>query len=503
MDARLSRRIVLRMSAIAFAVAWTLCPMLTADDAVPAEAPLRWWKGNIHTHTFWSDGNDFPEMVAEWYRTHDYNFLALSDHNILSEGQRWMDFREVVDRGGDTVLPKYLGRFGDHWVETRGTPGQEAYAIRLKPLNEFRALVEERGKFIMIAGEEISDSVKGKPVHMNATNLRELLQPLGGDTVAAAIRANLRAAEDQAEREGREILVHLNHPNFYYAVTAKDLSEVLEERFYEVYNGHPGVNHLGDDTHPGVERIWDLANTLRLYQWHAAPLMGVATDDSHAYHGSEGSTPGRGWVMVHARHLTPESLIHAMKQSDFYASSGVSLELVRFDANARKFSVHVQTNPETRYVIEFVGTRVRATGADDETPAPVDPQQIGVVFARHEGPQATYSLQGDELYVRRRDSQFSAPQSLLRESASAGLDATGRLGTRCPLKQTVYQARGCANVYLTAGSGCSPLLVDLLPWRILMLSQLSPCIARVVALALLLDLMQPRTPRPCDHQRYH
>ncbi|MFT7641077.1 MAG: hypothetical protein ACI9G1_002821, partial [Pirellulaceae bacterium] len=56
---------------------------LVADDAIPNDAAPRYWKGNIHTHTFWSDGNDFPEMIAEWYRTHDYNFLALSDHNIL------------------------------------------------------------------------------------------------------------------------------------------------------------------------------------------------------------------------------------------------------------------------------------------------------------------------------------------------------------------------------------------------------------------------------------
>ena len=47
-----------------------------ADEAVPTDPPLRYYKGNIHTHSLWSDGNDFPEMIAEWYRTHGYNFLA-------------------------------------------------------------------------------------------------------------------------------------------------------------------------------------------------------------------------------------------------------------------------------------------------------------------------------------------------------------------------------------------------------------------------------------------
>ena len=31
-----------------------------ADDVIPADPPLRWWKGNLHTHSFWSDGTDFP-----------------------------------------------------------------------------------------------------------------------------------------------------------------------------------------------------------------------------------------------------------------------------------------------------------------------------------------------------------------------------------------------------------------------------------------------------------
>ncbi|MFG0260539.1 MAG: PHP domain-containing protein, partial [Phycisphaerales bacterium JB041] len=61
-----------------------------AQHEIPADPEPRWFKGNLHTHTFWSDGNDFPEMVVEWYRDNDYNFLALSDHNTLSQGQRWM-----------------------------------------------------------------------------------------------------------------------------------------------------------------------------------------------------------------------------------------------------------------------------------------------------------------------------------------------------------------------------------------------------------------------------
>ena len=41
-----------------------------------------------------------------------------------------------------------------------------------------------------------------------------------------ALDANVRAVEDQAAKKGREIFVHLNHPNFGLAITAEDLAEV-------------------------------------------------------------------------------------------------------------------------------------------------------------------------------------------------------------------------------------------------------------------------------------
>ena len=116
----------------------------------------------------------------------------------------------------------------------------------------------------------------------------------------------------------------MNHPNFGYAVTAEDLAAVTDEQFYEVYNGHPGVNHLGDKDHPSVEAIWDQVNVIRLSAG-APPLMGIATDDSHEYHGLPGSRPGRGWVMVNGERwqcrsdhaLTPGQRVRIQRHQGF------------------------------------------------------------------------------------------------------------------------------------------------------------------------------------------
>jgi hypothetical protein len=367
---------------------------LVAGNSSPAEEPpLQWWKGNLHTHSLWSDGDQFPEMIADWYRSKGYNFLALSDHNVLSRGTRWMPFSKIVARSDGEILDRYRARFGSSWVETRGTPGESDYAVRLKPLDEFGPLLEKAGQFIMLEGEEISDSAEGKPIHINATNVAEVIQPLGGETVRQVMENNLRAILEHEKAHGREVLPHVNHPNFGYAITAEDLAAVVSERFFEVYNGHPAVNQLGDDNHPSIERMWDMANAIRRTSLDIPPMMGIATDDSHEYHGQPGARPGRGWVMVRSRYLSPEHLIRAMKRGDFYASSGVSLENVSFDSMSKILALKIAAEPGTTYQTQFIATLSDEDGLADE-------HRIGVVVATLDGTAPQYELQGNELYVR-------------------------------------------------------------------------------------------------------
>jgi hypothetical protein len=391
------------------ACALVISSCFATPQVIAADPPLRWWKGNLHTHSLWSDGDDFPEMIAQWYRDHDYHFLAISDHNILSQGERWMKHADIVKRGGKDALAKYEQQFGKPWVETRGERDAADFSVRLKPFHEFRSQVEERGRFLMMPSEEISDKAEGLPIHLNATNIQELVQPLGGKTVRETIDANVRAVEDQAKRTGSEILVHLNHPNFHFAVTAEELAHVVSERFFEVYNGHPGVNHEGDHHHPGVEQLWDVANTIRLAQLKSPPLLGLATDDTHDYHGGPGANPGRGWIQVESRYLSPEHLIRAIKAGRFYASSGVALDTVAYDESTREYQLTIAAESGVEYTTQFIGTMIDADFTSQPPPdkdgKPVRATrkysgEIGKVLATVKGTTPSFKLTGKELYVR-------------------------------------------------------------------------------------------------------
>lgn len=364
----------------------------------------RWWKGNLHTHSLWSDGDDFPEMIASWYRDHGYHFLALSDHNILSVGQKWVDVSRLRSAA---VLSRYQARFGRDWVETRVREGKRQ--VRLKPLEEFRPLLEESGRFLMIPSEEITSNYDRIPVHLNATNIRELIPAQTGSSVQEVMQKSVDAVLEQRRRTGQPMFPHLNHPNFGWAITAEELAAVRGERFFEVYNGHPTVHNSGDELHADTDRIWDIILTMRLARLGLDLLYGVAVDDSHNYHQQAPrlSNSGRGWVMVRAPHLTPEQIVHAMERGEFYASNGVTLRDVRRERN--RLTVEVEPEAGVEYRIMFLGTRVGVepngtpvTGPDGK-PLRVTrryPPGIGAVLQESRGVQATYTLRGDELYVR-------------------------------------------------------------------------------------------------------
>ena len=364
----------------------------------PTEPRLakHWFKGNLHTHSLWSDGDEFPERIAAWYRDRGYHFLAISDHNTLQQGEKWVRSADLKKKGALPATEKYLKDFAD-LARTRGDVAGGSFEVRLTPFDEFKPKLDRPGRFLLVQSEEVSAKFGAKPVHLCATNLSgEVVQPQAGGSVVEVIRNNVRAIEEQGRKSGKPVLPHLNHPNFRWGVTAEEMAAVVEERFFEVYNGHPQVGHEGDKDHPGVERMWDVANTIRMTTLNAPPMYGVGTDDSHHYHvaGMNRSTVGRGWVQVRATELTPAALIAAMKAGDFYASSGVALADVRYDAAAGTLTVKVQPDGGATYITRFVGTPAPPAGG--QVPA----GEIGTVFATVEGAEATYKLTGRELYVR-------------------------------------------------------------------------------------------------------
>jgi hypothetical protein len=371
-----------------------------------SQSETHWWKGNLHTHSLWSDGNDYPEMIVEWYKQQSYDFLALSDHNVTQTGQRWTGVN--TNRGGSVALERYIKHFGTNWVEQKSEGGKTA--VRLKTFAEFRGRFEETNRFLLMLGEEISAHYKVLPIHMCVSNLREEISPKGGDSPAEVIQNNVNAVLEQRKKTGQPMIPHINHPNFGWALTAEDIMGVKGERFLEVFNGHPSVHNYGDKNRASAERIWDIVLTRRLAELGLEPIWGTAVDDSHHYldaaAGKNG--PGKGWIVVRSAKLTPESLIAAMEAGDFYASSGVRLKDVRREKD--KLCIEIEPEEGATYRTQFIGT---LKGYDPKSepvsynregnPFPTTRRysdDIGKVLADVKGTSPVYTLKGNEIYVR-------------------------------------------------------------------------------------------------------
>ena len=141
------------------------------------------------------------------------------------------------------------------------------------------------------------------------------------------------------------------------------------ERHFEVYNGHPGVGHLGDDHRPSVERLWDIANTIRLVDLAAPPLFGIATDDSHSYHGKPQGVAARPRLGDGPQHAPDAGIYRAgdqgrrlLRQQRRHAGRR------KLRRGARKCSRSTSSRMATRRITtQFVGTLRGTPSAGEAT----------------------------------------------------------------------------------------------------------------------------------------
>ncbi len=315
------RQTVAVRAVLAAAVLWALLAL--SPGRAGQTPPMRWYKGNLHTHTLNSDGDSTPSEVAAWYRANRYHFLVLSDHNYLTD-----------------------------------TAG----------LNAVHGAKE---KFLLIQGEEVTDRFEDKPVHLNAYNPLGLVEPAHGATLVETVQRNVDAI-----RRARG-LPALNHPNFGWAVSSRDLLQIRDLNLFEVYNGHPKVNNFGGGGFESLEEMWDAVLTA------GRQLYGIAVDDAHHFKswGREYSNPGRGWVMVRAAALTPEDILQALATGNFYASTGVELNAI--ETTEEEVRLEIKADPALRYTTYFIGAG-------------------GEVLARSYDSTAVYRFGGGESYVRAR-----------------------------------------------------------------------------------------------------
>jgi hypothetical protein len=447
------------------AAAFAAMPECMADASlrIGGTGKKRWYKGNLHTHTFWSDGKAFPEEAVMWYKSRGYNFLGLSDHNMFQdEPDSWIAMARDGDEKGfkpecakkptrryiftakKRYFDDYLKAFPDAKVRTAADGRLEA---RLSTFAELSARFNAPGEFLLLPDVEATRSVKyadGRihQLHMNYVNLPRLLPsylapgfkrvesdiPLG-----VFLGSHAKETADLSAAMGRPHLFILNHPIWrWYDVGPEVVVENPSVRFFEVCNnGSPfasgeGLPADGLDT----DRLWDVANAFRMRR--GQPLLyGIGTDDTHNYRGEPGEMlmPGNAWTRVRAESLDAASLIAAMDAGDFVACEGMEPDDVAFDKTSGTLEVSVPAGTEAR-TVRFIVTK-RDFSETPVATAVVRPEKhkgvmdfqrtiniydekigkvVKTVTAKPGEPiRASYTMEKDDLYVRARVEEKGKP----------------------------------------------------------------------------------------------
>ena len=286
-------------------------------------AGKRWFKGNTHTHTTESDGDSPPEVVAAWYKSHGYQFLVLSDHNVFTDPAR------------------------------------------------LAALVDS--SFLLIGGEELTSQFERKPVHVNGLAISRMIPARTDSTLVGTLQRNVDAVREVAG------VPHINHPNFRWAFGVRELLQVRNDSLLEIYNGHHLVHNGGGDDAPAMEAIWDelLSAGKRIF--------GIAVDDAHHFQGEfsrERDNPGRGWVAVAATALEASQLMRGLESGHFYASTGVVLDSITVQGNTLALGIRPET--DFKYTTTFIGDggRVLARVGGRSPRFELDASHAGLTYVR-------------------------------------------------------------------------------------------------------------------------
>ena len=251
-----------------------------------------WAKGNIHTHTTNSDGDSAPQVVADWYKDHGYQWLAITDHGVVTDP----------------------------------------------------STVKTGEGFVLITGEELGVRGAERPIHANGLGLAAtLVTPTALATPAHSLHDIVQLIRDAGG------IPQVNHPNFKWSFGHRELLQVKSPYLLEIANGHPTVHNCGDVTHLPVEQTWDILLS------NGETVYATATDDAHHFKvfDAKRANPGRGWVVVRVSALDPKEILSALRSGRFYASTGVELKDCCFDG--KTFGVRVVPKKDVTYLIRFVG----------------------------------------------------------------------------------------------------------------------------------------------------
>jgi len=280
------------------------------------------YKANLHTHTTLSDGSQDIKTVKQQYKEHGYSVVAFSDHEGL------LPHTDLKD-------PDFL------------------------PLTSYEVAVNDNSR-------RTDDYSFIKSCHMN------LIAPEEDCSVSPIFNIDqiwprIEHIKNYISEEQKQVAFHLDY-------TTEDFNNMIaaanEKGFLVTFN-HPVWSTMNYVDYGGFRGLWgvecyntgaaregyvDTMQPIDDLLMQGEKVFPVAADDSHSLKDCFG-----GWVMIRADELNHKSIYIALKNGDFYASTGPDFEAITLENNI----VTVKCSPAVKVFVSSERRFAHAVKAEE------------------------------------------------------------------------------------------------------------------------------------------
>lgn len=173
---------------------------------------LKCYKGNTHTHTTDSDGRVSPEECMRQYKAAGYDFLALTDHWHVGEGQFFQDMLVIPGVEYDFNFPSQVLHLVCLFPDARLAP---PVARRETPYDAAIEMVNKAGGAVIAAHPAWSLNTPEFLCSLDGVAMAEVYNTVSGEPFNGP-RANSESLLDVAAANGKLFnLVAADDAHFY------------------------------------------------------------------------------------------------------------------------------------------------------------------------------------------------------------------------------------------------------------------------------------------------
>lgn len=281
----------------------------------------KFYKANLHCHSTKSDGKSTVEHIKKVYKAAGYSVVAFSDHDAIYSNSHLNDEDFLALTAFELAIKE------DPTVSTLVAHKMKCIHFNLFALEEDNTVTPCYDPIYNKYKNQWTDEVKYEGIYK-----REMS--------AECVNDIIRTAHEKG------FLICLNHPSW----------SLLDATDYLAYNGLDMVEIVNYSCvlhgHPDDENVFDVMTR------HGKNVFCTAADDNHAGEklGEYGSDSLGGFVMIDAPKLEYSSVMTALKNGDFYASTGPLIHSVTREGNLVTVKcsdadrIHLSTDSRARAV---------------------------------------------------------------------------------------------------------------------------------------------------------